>query len=54
MGLIENPTLIAANIPQAEICETVTAVLRHGMLKSKDTVEAIGHLVAREPEYADH
>jgi len=34
VGLIDNPTLIAANIPIAEICETVTAVLRHGMLKT--------------------
>ncbi len=42
-GLIENPALIAANIPQAEICETVTAVLRHGMLKSDDDGKAEMH-----------
>ena len=36
VGLIENPTLIAANVSLAEICETVTAVLRHGMLKGDD------------------
>ena len=45
VGLIENPALIAANIPQAEICETVTAVLRYGMLKNNDPVEAAGRLV---------
>jgi AcrR family transcriptional regulator len=36
VGLIENPAVIAANIPLAEICETVAAVLRYGMLKSQD------------------
>ena len=36
VGLMENPTLIAANIPHTEICKTVTAVLRHGMLKGGD------------------
>lgn len=36
VGLIENPTLIAAGIPLAELCETVTAVLRHGILRSSD------------------
>jgi len=54
VGLIENPALIAANIPQAEICETVTAVLRHGMLKNSDNVEAAGQLIARGAEYANH
>jgi AcrR family transcriptional regulator len=34
VGLIENPTLIAAGVPLAEICETVTAVLRNGILRS--------------------
>ena len=34
VGLIENPALIAAEYSHAEICETVTAVLRYGMLKS--------------------
>ncbi len=37
-GLIENPALIAANISQAEICDTVIAVLRHGMLKNNQIV----------------
>ena len=40
VGLIENPTLISANVSLAEICETVTAVLRHGMLKSADDLRA--------------
>jgi AcrR family transcriptional regulator len=52
-GLIENPTLIAANIPEAEICETVTAVLRHGMLKRSDPLAATEPLAARGIEYAD-
>jgi len=34
IGLIENPTMIAAGVSLAEICETVTAVLRNGILKS--------------------
>jgi AcrR family transcriptional regulator len=34
VGLIENPALIAAGVPLAEICKTVTAVLRHGILKN--------------------
>ena len=34
VGLIENPATITANLPYAEICQTVTAVLRHGVLKS--------------------
>jgi AcrR family transcriptional regulator len=33
IGLIENPEFIAATIPHAEICATMTAILRHGMLK---------------------
>jgi AcrR family transcriptional regulator len=33
VGLIENPTLISANIPLSEIFATVTAVFRHGILK---------------------
>jgi AcrR family transcriptional regulator len=37
VGLIENPTLISAGVPLAEICETVTAVLRHGILKDNDS-----------------
>ncbi len=36
VGLIEHPTLIAAGISLAESCETVTTVLRHGILKSSD------------------
>ena len=32
VGLIENPTLIAANVPLTEISATVTKVFRHGML----------------------
>jgi AcrR family transcriptional regulator len=36
IGLIENPTLIASNVPLAEICATVTEVFRHGMLKAND------------------
>lgn len=36
VGLIENAALKAAGVPLAEICETVTAVLRHGMLKGSD------------------
>jgi AcrR family transcriptional regulator len=47
VGLIDNPTLIAANIPIAEICETVTAVLRHGMLKT-DAAAAAAPGVHRE------
>jgi AcrR family transcriptional regulator len=35
-GLIENPALIATGVPLAEICKTVTAVLRHGILKDSD------------------
>jgi AcrR family transcriptional regulator len=34
MGLLESPAMIAANVPYAEICETVTTVLRHGVLKN--------------------
>src|SRR5271157_5188931 len=30
VGLIENPTLIASNVPLTEICSTVTEVFRHG------------------------
>jgi AcrR family transcriptional regulator len=52
-GLIENPSLIAANIPEAEICETVTAVLRHGVLKSCDHLAAGEPFAARGVEYAD-
>ncbi|MGO9111303.1 MAG: TetR/AcrR family transcriptional regulator [Thermoguttaceae bacterium] len=33
VGLIENPSLIASNVPLTEICATVTEVFRHGMLK---------------------
>jgi AcrR family transcriptional regulator len=36
VGLIENPALIAAGIPPSEICETVTAVLRNGILKGSE------------------
>jgi AcrR family transcriptional regulator len=36
VGLIENPSLIASNVPLAEICSTVTEVFRHGTLKAKD------------------
>jgi len=36
VGLIENPTLIASNVPLTEICSTVTEVFRHGMLKAND------------------
>lgn len=36
VGLIENPSLIAANVPLTEICSTVTEVFRHGMLKAND------------------
>jgi AcrR family transcriptional regulator len=35
VGLIENPSLIASNVPLAEICATVTEVFRHGMLKTR-------------------
>ena len=35
VGLIENPTLIATGVPLAEICETVTAVLQHGVKSSE-------------------
>jgi AcrR family transcriptional regulator len=34
VGLIENPALIKANVSVAEICETVTNVLRYGILKN--------------------
>jgi len=34
VGLIENPSLIASNVPLTEICSTVTEVFRHGMLKA--------------------
>jgi AcrR family transcriptional regulator len=53
-GLIENPELIAANIPEADICETVTAVLRHGMLNCCDHLTVTEPLAARGVEYADH
>jgi AcrR family transcriptional regulator len=35
-GLIENPSLIASNVPLTEICSTVTEVFRHGMLKTEN------------------
>lgn len=44
--IIESPTMIEANIPQAEICQTITTVLRHGMLK-QDTSAALA-TVAKE------
>ena len=47
VGLIDNPTLIAANIPIAEICETVTAVLRHGMLKTDAATAVTPAFIAR-------
>lgn len=34
VGLIENPSLIASNVPLTEICTTVTEVFRHGMLRA--------------------
>lgn len=34
VGLIENPTLIAASVPLSEVCRTAIAVWRHGILKS--------------------
>ena len=36
VGLIENPSLIASNVPLTEVCATVTEVFRHGMLKADD------------------
>ena len=55
VGLIENPALIAANISQAEICETVTAVLRHGMLTNNDDGETARESNAtRGVENAEH
>jgi AcrR family transcriptional regulator len=53
VGLIDNPTLIAANIPIAEICETVTAVLRHGMLKYGDDHEVAQQTIARGVEHVE-
>jgi AcrR family transcriptional regulator len=52
-GLIENPALIAANIPEAEICATVTAVLRHGILKNNDPRPTAESLAAGKGEHAD-
>jgi AcrR family transcriptional regulator len=53
VGLIENPKLIAAGVPLAEICETVTAVLQHGILKNGDTLELAGTVAARGVEYGN-
>jgi AcrR family transcriptional regulator len=53
VGLIENPTLIAAGVPLAEICETVTAVLRHGILKRSDDRESARPIAGRGVEYED-
>jgi AcrR family transcriptional regulator len=50
VGLIENPALMAANIPHSEICATVTAVLRHGMLKSNQDCAMLGQGSARGVE----
>jgi AcrR family transcriptional regulator len=43
MGFFDSPALIAANVPYAEICETVTKVLRHGVLKGDDDRQAADH-----------
>jgi AcrR family transcriptional regulator len=34
MGLLDSAAMIAADVPYPEICETVTTVLRHGVLKN--------------------
>jgi hypothetical protein len=34
VGLIENPTLISAGVPLAEVFTTVTEVFRNGILKT--------------------
>jgi AcrR family transcriptional regulator len=43
-GLIENPAMILADVPYAEICKTVTTVLRYGMLKSSDDCREMDRL----------
>jgi AcrR family transcriptional regulator len=42
--LIENPSLIATGVPLAEICDTVTAVLRQGTLKGASDGQIRGEL----------
>ena len=37
VGLIENPSLLASNVPLTEICSTVAEVFRHGTLKACET-----------------
>lgn len=43
VGLVETPPkeLIAAEVPYVEICQTITAVLRHGILKRGDHGEGL-------------
>ena len=54
MGLLESPTLIVANVPYADICQTVTMVLRHGVLKGPVDRSVAQHPAAKGSEDIQH
>jgi AcrR family transcriptional regulator len=53
-NLVESPALIISNVSYAEICETVTAILRHGMLKNDGDDEGTDRAIANGNECTQH